>query len=739
MDFDERYRIILSRDARFDGQFITAVRSTGIYCRPSCPARTPKPANVTFYETSAAAHEAGYRACKRCLPEAVPGTPAWNLRDDLAARAMRLIGDGVVERDGVDGLAERLGYSSRHLTRVLREELGAGPLALSRAHRAQTARTLITGTDLSMSDIAFAAGFASIRQFNDTVSEVFRLSPTQIRERPSRHPHATPGAIRLELPYREPFDAAGVFAWLAVRAIPGIESALPDSYSRSLMLPGGPAWFTVRDGHRHLVLDAHLTVLRDLPVLVARIRRLFDLDADPVAIDAALARADDGAGAGGGSGAPAPGAALVHGDDGGGAGGGSGAPAPGAALVHGDDGGGAGGGSDAPAPGAALVHGDDGGGAGGGSDAPAPGAALVHGDDGGGAGGGSGAPAPDGALACDGDLAVVGGGTAVADPAIGAALLAGWVRGLPGIRMPGAVDPHEMLFRAILGQQITVAAARTLLHRLAVAAGSPFPGGANAAGETDAPAAESPDTRAATPASRPGSTAPDAPAADTGTPPTLLFPTAAQIAEHARAVLTGPRAKIDTVVRVAELLTSGELELGFGDDPVDLRRRLTAIPGIGEWTAGYLAMRVLGSPDVLLTGDVAVRTGARRLGIPDTPRGLTEWSAPYAPWRSYLCLHLWRAAADPALAPPRDPADKAAPRKRAAGSARPEAPHRAAAESAPESASGTAPESTARTASASGRHTASIRSAGPTAPTRSAAPTSPTAQTRPTAPTEETS
>ncbi|WP_291057656.1 Ada metal-binding domain-containing protein, partial [Herbiconiux sp.] len=596
MDFDERYRIILSRDARFDGQFITAVRSTGIYCRPSCPARTPKAANVTFYETSAAAHEAGYRACKRCLPEAVPGTPAWNLRDDLAARAMRLIGDGVIERDGVDGLAERLGYSTRHLTRVLREELGAGPLALSRAHRAQTARTLITGTDLSMSDIAFAAGFASIRQFNDTVSEVFRLSPTQIRERPSRHPHATPGAIRLELPYREPFDAAGVFAWLAVRAIPGIESTGPDSYSRSLTLPGGPAWFTVRDGRRHLVLDARLTVLRDLPVLVARIRRLFDLDADPVAIDAALV---------------------------------------------------GGGGSDAS----------------GGGGAPSLGAALTSGD--------GGASAPGAALASDGDLVGGGDGTAVAGPATGAALLADRVRALPGIRMPGAVDPHEMLFRAILGQQITVAAARTLLHRLAVAAGSPFPGGANAAGETGGPTAESHDPREATSRSEPGSTAPDAPAAVTETPPTLLFPTAVQIAEHARAVLTGPRAKIDTVVRVAELLASGELELSFGDDPAELRRRLTAIPGIGEWTAGYLAMRVLGSPDVLLTGDVAVRTGARRLGIPDTPRGLAEWSAPYAPWRSYLCLHLWRAAADPELAPPREPAGKTATRTRAAASARP--------------------------------------------------------------------
>ncbi|MDF2919155.1 MAG: adenosine deaminase, partial [Microbacterium sp.] len=171
--FAERYRAIQSRDRRFDGQFVTAVRSTGIYCRPSCPARTPREANVTFYATSAAAHEAGYRACKRCLPEAAPGSPLWDVRGDVAARAMRLIADGVVDREGVPGLARRLGYSPRHLTRVLTTELGAGPLALARAHRAHTARALLVGTDLSSADVAFSAGFSSIRQFTETIGEVF--------------------------------------------------------------------------------------------------------------------------------------------------------------------------------------------------------------------------------------------------------------------------------------------------------------------------------------------------------------------------------------------------------------------------------------------------------------------------------------------------------------------------------------------------------------------------------------
>ncbi|MFC8800867.1 bifunctional transcriptional activator/DNA repair enzyme AdaA, partial [Promicromonospora sp. NPDC057138] len=195
--FTERYRAIAARDSRFDGQFYTAVRTTGIYCRPSCPARTPKPENVSFYLTSAAAHEAGFRACKRCLPEAAPGTPAWDLRRDLTGRAMRLVADGVVDREGVSGLATRLGYSERQLHRLLVSELGAGPLALARAQRAQTARALLVGTSLRLADVAFAAGFGSIRQFNDTVAEVFGATPSDLRaraRRAGRTPAATGGS-----------------------------------------------------------------------------------------------------------------------------------------------------------------------------------------------------------------------------------------------------------------------------------------------------------------------------------------------------------------------------------------------------------------------------------------------------------------------------------------------------------------------------------------------------------------
>jgi len=475
MTFDERYRAISARDARFDGQFVTAVRSTGIYCRPSCPARTPKPGNVTFYPTSAAAHEAGFRACKRCLPEAAPGSPEWNLRGDVAARAMRLIADGVVEREGVTGLAARLGYSSRHLTRLLAAELGAGPLALARAHRAHTARLLLVGTDLPATDVAFAAGFASVRQFNDTVREVFALTPLQLRAR--RRDAAVATGIDLALPVRAPFDAAGVFAWMRARALPGTEEASATSFARTVRLPRGAAWFRVRADGTRVRLEARLAHPADLAPLVARVRRLFDLDADPQAIDAALA---------------------------------------------------------------------------------------AH---------------PE---------------------------LAPHVRARPGIRLPGAADPHEMLIRAMVGQQISVAAARTHLARLV-----------DALGERVVI-----DDR-----------------------PLLLFPTMAAIAERGHEVLRGPAARVRALTSAAAALASGELELTAADDPQRQRAALLALPGVGPWTADYVRMRVSGDPDVLLPGDVALRAGAAAAGIPADPAGLVAWGERAAPWRSYLSMHLWRLSA----------------------------------------------------------------------------------------------
>lgn len=473
MTFDERYAAIQSRDGRFDGQFVTAVSSTGIYCRPSCPARTPKPANVTFYPTSAAAHEAGYRACKRCLPEAAPGSPDWDVRGDVAARAMRLIADGVIEREGVPGLARRLGYSPRHLTRLLTAELGAGPLALSRAQRAHTARMLLVGTAMPASDIAFASGFASVRQFNDTIREVFGLTPLEVRAKRTGF-SAPGGTIDLVLPVRGPFDAGGLFAWMSARALPGVEVAGETSFARTVRLAAGPGRFEVRtDAGGSVHLRATVTALSDLAALVARVRRIFDLDADPLAIDAALSRDRR---------------------------------------------------------------------------------------------------------------------------------LAPRVRAIPGIRVPGAADPHEMLIRAMVGQQISVAAARTALTALAEALGEEVPG---------------PDGL------------------------TRLFPTMTAIAERGAEVLRGPRARIRSIVGAAASLADGSLTLTIADDGIDQRRALLALPGVGPWTADYVRMRVLGDPDVFLPGDVAVRSGAQALGIPAD--GLEAWAATAAPWRSYLSAHLWRA------------------------------------------------------------------------------------------------
>jgi AraC family transcriptional regulator of adaptative response / DNA-3-methyladenine glycosylase II len=476
--FALRYGALSSRDARFDGQFIAGVHSTGIYCRPSCPAMTPHARNVSFYRTAAAAHEAGLRACKRCQPDAVPGSPDWNLRDDLASRAMRLIGDGVVEREGVPGLARHLGYTTRHLTRVLVSELGAGPLALARAHRAQTARTLLVGTDLSVADVAFAAGFSSIRQFNDTVQAVYEMTPSEIRGKWARKGFATPrpsaGAtqpttLSLRLPARAPFDGAGLMRFLADHAVAGLETASAERFERPVRLPHGI-------GHVSIELDpsgtgirctARLDSVADVSTLVARARRLFDLDADSFAIDEALR----------------------------------------------------------------------------------------------------------------------------ADPT-----LAPLVAAVPGIRVPGSLDAEETLFRTLIGQQISVAAARTVLGRLTAELG------------TDG-----------------------------------LFPTATQLAEGGREVLRGPASRINTVVGVAEALAAGELTLDVATPVDEFEASLMRLPGVGPWTAGYLAMRVLGNPDVLLTSDLVILQSAAALGLPGTAKALSSYGERWAPWRTYAALHLWRA------------------------------------------------------------------------------------------------
>ena len=296
-DFERCYRAVSSRDERFDGWFFTGVVTTGIYCRPSCPAITPKRRNVRFFPTAAAAQVAGLRACKRCRPDATPGSPEWNVRADVVGRAMRLIGDGVVDREGVGGLARRLHFSERHLHRQLVAEVGAGPQALARAQRAETARLLIETTAMKMSDIAFAAGFASIRQFNDTIREVFASTPRELRRARSEEVAAVPTSITLRLPYRSPFAGEHVLSFLGARAVDGLETWDGSTYRRSLPLPHGEGIASLSLGDGHVRCELALTDLRDLSAAVQRCRALMDLDADPDAIaevlstDPALAKA----------------------------------------------------------------------------------------------------------------------------------------------------------------------------------------------------------------------------------------------------------------------------------------------------------------------------------------------------------------------------------------------------------------------------------------------------------------
>ncbi|WP_345459444.1 AlkA N-terminal domain-containing protein [Nocardioides marinquilinus] len=477
LDAEACHRAVKARDRRFDGVFYTAVRTTGIYCRPSCPARTPAPGNVTFHPTAASAQAAGYRACKRCLPDAVPGSPDWDVAADVAGRAMRLIADGVVDRDGVPGLAARIGYTPRHLTRILTAELGAGPLALARSRRAQTARVLIETTELGYAEIAFAAGFSSVRQFNDTVREVYAASPTELRGR--RGGRRTPGAVTMRLAVRTPFAGRALLDFLAYHVVPGVELAGDGWYARTLDLHHGPG--TVRleiddaleAGQTAFVTAAfRLTDLRDTTAAVERTRRLLDADCDPLA---------------------------------------------------------------------------------------------------------------------------------VADHVAGDPILGPLGRRTPGLRLPGQVDGDETAVRTVIGQQVSVVGARTVTGRVVAAHGRPV---------------------------------------ETGVPGlTHLFPTAAALAEVDPTTLPMPRARGRALVGLAAALAAGDVVLDRGTDRDEVRAAMLALPGIGPWTADYVAMRALAHPDVFLPTDIGVRNALRNLGH-DPAEVLTRTDA-WRPWRSYALMHLW--------------------------------------------------------------------------------------------------
>jgi len=476
-DFDRCYRAVQAKDARFDGWFVTAVLTTGIYCRPSCPVPPPLARNVRFYPTAAAAQRAGFRACKRCRPDVSPGSPEWNVRRDVVARAMRLIADGAVDRHRVTGLAAKLGYTTRQLERLLQAEVGATPLALARAQRAQTARILIETTALPFGDVAFAAGFSSIRQFNDTVRAVFDVSPTELRRRAARVAQAQPtGALTLRLPVRQPFGFGGVFGHLAATAVPGCEEVRDGAYRRVLRLPHGTGIVGLTPATDHVRCALTLADFRDLTVAVARCRRLLDLDADPEAVDDAL---------------------------------------------------------------------------------------------------------------------------------VGDESLAPLVRKAPGQRIPRTVDEGEFALRAILSQQVSTTAARTLTNRLVTAYG---------------PAVE-----------------------DSGGGLSHGFPSVSELAQLDPAQLPVPGARRRSVLALIDALANREVVLDAGADWTEARLQLLALPGIGPWTAEIIAMRGLGDPDAFPASDLGVRAAARKVGLPDDPRSLMEASARWRPWRSYATQYLWTA------------------------------------------------------------------------------------------------
>jgi AraC family transcriptional regulator, regulatory protein of adaptative response / DNA-3-methyladenine glycosylase II len=478
IDEERGWNALEAKDPRFDGWFFCAVRTTGVYCRPSCPARTPKRENVRLFPSAAAAHAAGFRACKRCRPDAAPGSPEWDRRADLVGRAMRLIADGVVDREGVAGLARGLGYSDRHLHRELVAVVGAGPLALARAQRAQTARILLETTDLGVAEVAFAAGFGSVRQFNDTVKGVFALTPRELRSRARRARGATDeaGGIALRLPYRAPFDAGGLLEFLALRVVPGVEEVDGGVYRRSVRLAhgAGVVELELEPGNCHVRARYALDDLRDLATAVQRSRALLDLDSDPQAV-----------------------------------------------------------------------------------------------------------------------LDVLGGDS----------VLGPLVRCAPGRRVPGHVDPHELAVRAVLGQQVSVAGAATLARRLALDYGEPL--------------------------KRPAGSV------------THTFPTADALASADPARLAMPESRRRALLALVHSLASGALALDPGADRVAARARLLALPGIGPWTADYVAMRALRDPDSFLAADLGVRHALELLGEDGRPRAAARIAEQWRPYRAYAVQHLW--------------------------------------------------------------------------------------------------
>jgi AraC family transcriptional regulator of adaptative response / DNA-3-methyladenine glycosylase II len=476
LDRDAFYRAFRTRDARFDGRVFAGVLTTGIYCRPICPARTPKRENVTFFVSAAAAQEAGFRPCLRCRPETSPDVGAWQGTSNTVARALALIENGALDGGDVESLAERVGIGGRQLRRLFQEHLGASPLAVAQTRRIHLAKQLIHDTTLSMSDVAMASGFGSVRRFNETFQGLFGRPPRSLRRTRSPIAAAPGAAVKLHLPYAEPYDFDALLDFLRARAIPGVESVGEGRYARTIACGAAHGTLAVEaDRPGRLRLTIRLPKLTALPSLLARARRLLDLAADPRAIEGHLRT----------------------------------------------------------------------------------------------------------------------------DP-----LLAPLIARRPGLRVPGAWDGFELAVRAILGQQVTVAAATKLVGRVAELAG------------------ESVVT------SEPGLC--------------RVFPSAVQVARADLTALGVPRARIRAVNALAEAVAADGQLLAGGRDLDAAVERLRAIPGIGEWTAQYVAMRELREPDAFPAMDAGVLralsagTGARV----SSAQALARAEA-WRPWRAYAAVHLW--------------------------------------------------------------------------------------------------
>ena len=480
-------KAIQSRDARFAGRFFVGVVTTRVYCRPGCPAPLPKPKNMRFYAFAAAAEDAGFRPCRRCRPETAPGSPVWDGTSATVSRALKRIFDGD-GHESVEALAARLGLGSRHLRRLFAEHVGASPASLQRTHRVHFARRLLDETSLPVAEVAFAAGFESVRRFNDAIWTTFHRTPTELRKNSNLTARpAVAGAderlLTLRLPLRLPFDATSLFSFLEERALPGVEAVRGHAYSRTIESRGRAGVLTVsfEPGQDFLRLSTNLTPGPDLLDLVRRAGRVFDVDSDPLAIAAVLCR----------------------------------------------------------------------------------------------------------------------------DP-----LLAPLVAARPGLRVPGAWDPFEMAVRAILGQQVSVRGARTLAGRLVAAFGRALPRG-GADGLTHA------------------------------------FPAPAILAAADLSRIGVPRARAAAIRTLALAVHTGKTELAAPRGLDDLEQRLCELPGIGPWTAQYVALRAFGEPDAFPAGDLGLRRALEAAGVPADAAALRERSAAWSPFRAYATLHLWSTLTRP--------------------------------------------------------------------------------------------